>query len=342
MKKNFKFFIFLLFCFFATSASKAEVQAIDVAPGMNIKIGSEYVGINSVESKYLAYTKIKEIEKNLYRLKQSTSTFEFVRKTTAEQREEIEKKITELEGILSNIDEDNVTGKDYAKIRVKLQNIIDEIDMIDNILDYTYGFAPKFMIKTGLLISSKYMFVTPAVIDANIYYQLNSFVNPFVGMGFSVPILLNHRNEILASGYSVLTYAMLIDAKFGNLFKFHKQHYVSLFFKIGSLFGHQSVKVTSTTVGNERIDVETEKIIARTNPLGESIITGVGLEYFFKNKLVVGLNFDVYHASNNSPVKKKTNFVLGINVGYNFCSGNKSRFSTNSSGRTSIYKTIWE
>ena len=115
-----------------------------------------------------------------------------------------------------------------------------------------------------------------------------------------------------------------------------------MFFKIGSLFGHQSVKVTSTTVGNERIDVETEKIIARTNPLGESIITGVGLEYFFKNKLVVGLNFDVYHASNNSPVKKKTNFVLGINVGYNFCSGNKSRFSTNSSGRTSIYKTIWE
>ena len=333
----------LSFLFFGLcSAVSANAYETRSNANMNITIGNEYVGINQIEKKYLAYTKIKEAEKTLNRLKQSTSTNEFLRKSTTEQRDEIGKKILELEGVLSSINEDNVTEKDYVKIHVKLQSIIDEIEMIDNIADYTYGFAPKFIVKTGILASSKYVFLAPIAFDMNLYYQLNRFVNPFIGIGFTVPVLLNHRNDILTSGYSVRKYAVLVETKFGNLFKIHKDHYVSLFLKIGSLLGHQSDNIDKQTMEYGMLKTKTEKVVIKTNPLGDSIITGLGFEYFFKNKLVLGLNFDIYNASSGSPVNKKTNFVLGVNVGYNFCSGNKSHFSTNSSGKTKIYKTMWE
>ena len=253
--KKLKIALFLFCCICTTSASKAA--DMNIGQGMNIKIGAEYVGINSIESKYLAYTKIKEAEKTLYRLKQSTNTFEYVRKTTAEQREDIDKRIKELEAMLASVNEDNVTDKEYVKIQVKLQNIIDEMDMIDNIIDYTYGFVAKFMLNTGILASSRYVFVTPLIADVDVYYQLNKFANPFIGMRFSVPILANRRDEMLTSGYDTLTYAILLEARFGNLFKFHKNHYISLFCKLGGFLGHQSDEVQD---GSHWLISEKEKI----------------------------------------------------------------------------------
>ena len=340
--KNKIFCIFVFLFFISTPLCLLNAEEKGTNTNLNIKIDKEYVNVNNVEARYLAYTKIKEAEKTLYRLKQSTNTSEFIRKSTQEQREEINNKIVELEGILSKINEDNLSEKDSVKVKVKLQSIIDDIELINNVIDYTFGFAPKFIVKTGVLASSKYVFLTPVAIDFDIFYQLNQFVNPFAGMTLSVPVLLNHRNDILTSGYETSKYAVLLEAKFGNLFKFHKNHYSSLFFKIGGLLGHQSSDVVYSTRNNYQSSTEKRKVVTKTNPLGESVITGVGLEYFFMNKLVVGLNFDLYSASSDSPVMKKTNFVFGVNVGYNFCSGNKSDFYTNSDGKTEVYKTIWE
>ena len=348
MKKGLIAFTGLFFCSFLASYSIAAENNSNAKndngrSNMNIKIGNEYVGMDFLESKYLAYAKTQEAKKTLQRLKQSTSTYEFSKKTTKEQREGIAKMISELEREFTAIDDERVTEKEFVKLNVKLQDLINEIEMIDNVSDYTYGFAPKFMIKTGMFASGKYVFFTPFVINFNLYYQLNSAINPFFGLNATVPILLTNRADQLANGNGVSTYAFLIEGRFGNLFKLNKSHYVALFFKIGGLIGHQSEdKDTRVEIDDRYVRTEKTRVIARTNPLGEGVETGVGLEYFFKNKLVVGASFDIYNATGDSPVKKRTNFGFGINIGYNFCSGNKSTFSTDSRGRTSVYKTIWE